>query len=45
MKSIKFYCTSINDYYENGSGILPNNGECPKEYEIIETEVFKIIIK
>ena len=45
MKSIKLFCPRINSYYENGSGILPNNGECPKEYEIIETEVFKIIIE
>ena len=45
MKSIKVWCAGINEYYENGSGILPNNGEDPKEYEIIETEVFKIIIE
>ena len=45
MKSIKVWCSDINSYYENGSGILPNNGENTKEYEILETEVFKIIIE
>ena len=45
MRSIKFWCSDINGYYENGSGILPNNGENTKEYEILETEVFKIIIE
>ena len=45
MKSIKVWCSDINSFYENGSGILPNNGESKKEYEILETEVFKIIIE
>ena len=45
MNSIRVWCRNINAYYENGSGILPNNGENPKEYKILETEVFKIIIE
>ena len=45
MKSIKVWCNDINRFYENSSGILPNNGENIKEYEILETEVFKIIIE
>jgi hypothetical protein len=46
MKSIKVWYTDINAYYENSSGILPNNESTQKyEYEILETEIFKIIIE
>ena len=41
MKKIIHYSTYINQAFENGSGILPSNGE-NKYYELIETEVFKI---
>jgi len=43
MKSIR-YIASINKYYDKGSEILPNNNQ-RKEYDLIEAEVYKIIIE
>ena len=44
MKSISHYAASINTYYDNGSDILPSNNQT-KYYDLLETEVYKIIIK
>ena len=44
MKSIVHYAADINSYYENGSDILPSNNQ-QKYYDLLETEVYKIIIK
>ena len=41
MKSIKYWVNTINQYYDNGSEILPRNKE---KYDLIEIEVYKIII-
>ena len=44
IRSIKHYANEINEYYNKGSEILPSNNQV-KEYEIIESEVYKIIIE
>ena len=44
MKSISHYAASINTYYDNGSDILPSNNQT-KYYDLLETEVYKIIIE
>ena len=42
-KSIRHYY-NINSYYTNGSDILPSNNQ-QKYYDLLETEVYKIIIE
>ena len=44
MRSIKHFANDINNYYDKGSEILPSNNQV-KEYELIESEVYKIIIE
>ena len=44
MKSIVHYSADINSYYDNGSDILPSNNQA-KFYDLLETEVYKIIIE
>ena len=44
MKSITHYANNINKYYDKGSEILPSNNQT-KEYDLIETEVYKIIFE
>ena len=44
MKSIVHWGCDINSYYENGSDILPSNNQ-EKYYDLLETEVYKIIIE
>ena len=44
MKSIRHWGKSINDYYDKGSEILPSNNQA-KTYDLIEVEVYKIIIE
>ena len=44
MKSITHCANNINKYYDKGSEILPSNNQT-KEYDLIETEVYKIIIE
>ena len=41
---ISHYADDINKYFENGSEVLPSNNKT-KEYDLIETEVYKIIIE
>ena len=44
MKSIRHYSNNINNYYVNGSEILPSNNQ-EKTYNLLESEVYKIIIE
>ena len=44
MKSIKHFDLCINQYYDKGSEILPSNNQV-KVYDLIESEVYKIIIE
>ena len=44
MKSITHCANNINKYYDKGSEILPSNNE-EKVYELIETEIYKIMIE
>ena len=44
MKKIVIYSSSLNDYYENGLEILPNNGQ-KKYFDLLEVEIFKILKK
>jgi len=44
MNSITHWAKDINKYYDKGSEILPSNNQ-EKSYDLIETEVYKIIIK
>ena len=44
MKSIKHWANDINNYYDKGSEILPSSIQ-EKEYELIESEFYKIIIE
>ena len=44
MKSIVHYAANINSCYDNGSDILPSNNQT-KYYDLLETEVYKIIIE
>ena len=44
MKSIRHWGNEINEYYDKGSEILQSNNQV-KEYELIESEVYKIIIE
>ena len=41
---IKHWANEINKYYDKGSEILPSNNE-ERVYELIETEIYKIMIK
>ena len=43
MKSIRHTAEYIDYYFDKGSEILPNNNQ-RKEYDLIETEIYKIII-
>ena len=43
-KSIEHNASAINSYYDNGSDILPSNNQI-KYYDLLETEVYKIIIE
>ena len=43
-KSILHNPAAINSYYNNGSDILPSNNQA-KFYDLLETEVYKIIIE
>ena len=42
--SINHRANVINEYYEKGSEILPSNNQ-EKAYDLIEVEVYKIIIE
>ena len=44
MKSIKHWGNEINIFYDKGSEILPSNNQT-KTYDLLETEVYKIIIE
>ena len=44
MAKINHYGLGINNAFENGSNILPNNSYLRKYFNIKEVEVFKIII-
>ena len=44
MKSLNHWGNNINNYYDKGSEILPNNNQL-KKYDLLETEVYKIIIE
>ena len=44
MKSLIYYSSDINEYYDKGSEFLLSNNKT-KEYDLIETEVYKIIIE
>ena len=44
MRTIKHWANLINEYYDKGSEILPSNNQI-KEYELIDSEVYKIIIE
>ena len=44
MKSITHIAEGINNYYDGGSEILPSNNT-KKVYDLLETEVYKIIIE
>ena len=41
MKKIVLYPSNTNYYYQNGSGILPNNKQ-KTYYELLEVEIFKV---
>ena len=43
MKTIEHGGTHINNYYENGSDILPNNSNYNKYFDVIEVEVYEIL--
>ena len=43
MNKIEHRGIDINNSYENGSEILPNNSEKTKYFDVIEVEVYKII--
>ena len=45
MKKIEHRGIEINKAYERGSEILPNNSGNTKYFDVIETEVYQIIIK
>ena len=42
MNKIRHEGTNINDYYENGANILPNNTNGTKYFNVSDVEVFKI---
>jgi len=44
MKSLNHWGNNINNFYDKGSEILPNNNQL-KKYDLLETEVYKIIIE
>ena len=44
MKLLKHYGNEMNTFYINGSEILPSNFE-EKDYDLLETEVYKVIIE
>ena len=44
MKSMKHWAYDINNYFDNGSEILPSNNQA-KTYDLIEVEVYKIVIE
>ena len=41
MRKLVHYADTINNYYENGSEILPSNGK-KAYYDLLEVEVFKV---
>jgi len=43
MKKIRHGGRSINESYEGGSGILPNDSNETKFFDVIEVEIYKII--
>ena len=45
MKIIEHRGSNINKYYERGSEILPNNSSNTKYFNVLEVEVYKIIIE
>ena len=44
MRKIRHYGLSINNYYEKGAEILPNNSQIEKQFELKEVEVYKIMM-
>ena len=44
MKSLNHWGNNINNFYDKGSEILPNDNQL-KQYDLLETEVYKIIIE
>ena len=44
MKSLNHWGNNINNFYDKGSEILQNNNQL-KKYDLLETEVYKIIIE
>ena len=45
MKKIEHRGIKVNNSYERGSEILPNNSEDKKFFDVLEVEVYKISIK
>ena len=45
MKSIIHWGINISNYYDKGSEILPRNNQKNKVYNLIETEIYKIIFE
>ena len=45
IKTITHYGKSLNEYYDKGSEILPNDNDEKKDYDLLEAEVYKIIIE
>ena len=45
MKKVKHQGLGINEVYEKGSELFPNNNICDKYFNVKEVEVFKIIIE
>ena len=44
MKSLNHWGNNINNFYDKGSEILPNDNKL-KKYDLLETEVYKIMIE
>ena len=45
MRLIDHRAHKINDFYDKGSEILPNDNDEKKDYDLLEAEVYKIIIE
>jgi len=45
MRKIQHQGLRINEYYDKGSEILPNNNENIKDFDVKEVEVYKIVIE
>ena len=45
MKRVTHFGLKLNDAFEKGSDILPNNSSSEKEFNVIEVEIFKIIFE